>query len=208
MPGTNVQSALVRLDRVCVDRGPVSLLRDVSVEVHTRDVVVCSGDNGAGKTTLLRVLGGLVGPSRGSVERRDDRGRADLVGHASVLHPDLTLAENLDLVARLVGRDETSVHSALAHVGLAAAADRRAGRCSEGMRRRTDLARLLLTRPSLLLLDEPDVALDHRSRPLVREAVERTVAAGGAVVVVTHVPDRLEDLATTSWSVRDGAVVV
>lgn len=195
------------LDRVRVDRGPVSLLEEVSIEVAPGDVVVLTGANGAGKTTLLRVLGGLVAASSGAVVRPSGVRRVDMIGHASALHVDLTLAENLDVVASVVGCPPARVAVALRHVGLHAAADRRAGRCSEGMRRRADLARLLLTRPSLLLLDEPDASLDRGSRPLVRDAIMRTVDDGGAVVVATHAPGRFADVATATWSIRDGSVV-
>lgn len=168
---------------------------------------MCTGPNGAGKTTLLRVLAGVTAPTSGHREPADlAPTRIELLGHADTLHPDLTLAENLDVVARLRHAPPGAVRRALAHVGLAAAADRRAGRCSAGMRRRTEFARLRLTRPELLLLDEPDVALDEDARVLVEDAVATTIDRGGAVVVASHAPERLHHLATARWMVRDGTV--
>lgn len=189
---------------VTVDRGGVRLLQDVHLQLRSGDVALCTGPNGAGKTTLLRVAAGLLRPTGGRVELPD--GRIDLIGHTPALHPDLTLSENLQVVARHVGGAPDEVAAALHHVGLRGAADRRAGRCSAGMRRRAEFARLLLTRPRLLLLDEPDVALDGGARPLVDDAIGATLGRGGAAVVATHAPRRLEDLATVRWMVRDGTV--
>ena len=189
---------------VQIDVGPRVLLTGASFSVQSGDRIGLVGRNGAGKTTLLRVAAGLLRPTGGRVELPD--GRIDLIGHTPALHPDLTLSENLQVVARHVGGAPDEVAAALHHVGLRGAADRRAGRCSAGMRRRAEFARLLLTRPRLLLLDEPDVALDGGARPLVDDAIGATLGRGGAAVVATHAPRRLEDLATVRWMVRDGTV--
>lgn len=165
---------------------------------------MCTGPNGSGKTTLLRVVAGLVRPTRGT--RTATTAPVELLGHTAALHPDLTLLENLDVIARLVGETPDTAAAALEHVGLAGAGRRRAARCSAGMRRRAAFARLRLTRPRLLLLDEPDVALDHTAQALVSDAISTTLERSGAVVVATHAPDRLDDLATTHWSVRHGKV--
>jgi ABC-type transport system involved in cytochrome c biogenesis ATPase subunit len=133
-------------------------------------------------------------------------GRTDLIGHTTALHPDLTLAENLHVVAHHVGADPDDAIAALDRVGLRAAAGRRAARCSAGMHRRAEFARLRLTQPDLLLLDEPDVALDDGARLLVEDAIIATLDRGGAVIAATHAPDRLEHLATVRWAVRDGTV--
>ena len=188
-----------------VDRGGVRIIDGASLTLPVAAVAVCTGPNGAGKTTLLRVLAGLVRVTSGTVSRSADT-PTDLLAHTEALHPDLTLAENLDVIARLTGSPTGAVPAALEHVGLAGAADRRAGRCSTGMRRRVGFARLRLTRPGLLLLDEPDIALDQGSRVLVEDAITATVQRGGAVVVATHAPERLDHLATMHWSLRHGRV--
>ena len=205
VPLESTPAVALRVERAVVDRGGVRILNDVSLALPRGSVALCTGPNGAGKTTLLRALAGLVRLTSGSVASAE-HARIELVGHAEALHPDLTLAENLDVVARLVQEPQPAIVAALDHVGLAGAADRRAGRCSAGMRRRVAFARLRLTRPDLLLLDEPDVALDENARALVEDAIKATVRRGGAVVVATHAPDRLDHLATTRWILRDGRV--
>lgn len=194
----------LRVDGVVVDRSGIRILDGISLTLPTGSVALCTGPNGAGKTTLLRALAGLVRLTSGSIVTQ--QARTELLGHTEALHPDLTLAENLDVVARLVGALPGAVAAALDHVGLAGAADRRAGRCSAGMRRRVAFARLQLTRPDLLLLDEPDVALDEDARVLVEDAITTTVRRGGSVVVATHAPERLDHLPTTRWHLRDGRV--
>ncbi|MBW3619029.1 MAG: heme ABC exporter ATP-binding protein CcmA [Actinobacteria bacterium] len=176
--------------------GRTRVLAGLDVTVAAGEVVGVTGPNGSGKSTLLRVLATLRRPSRGSldilgrswpdVSSPDVRRQIVLVGHDPGLHPDLTLAENLELVAALSGLSPASARRALADVGLAAAADRPARACSEGMRRRSGLARALLCRPRLLLLDEPHASLDAASRPLVAAVADQVKARGGAVVVVTH----------------------
>ncbi|MBW3658627.1 MAG: heme ABC exporter ATP-binding protein CcmA [Actinobacteria bacterium] len=176
--------------------GRTRVLAGLDFTVAPGEVVGVTGPNGSGKSTLLRVLATLRRPAAGSLEilgrswphvsTPEVRRRIVLVGHDPGLHPDLTLAENLELVAALSGESSSSARCALADVGLAAAADRPAGACSEGMRRRSGLARALLCRPQLLLLDEPHASLDVASRPLVAGIADRVTARGGAVVVVTH----------------------
>lgn len=205
VPVESTPALALRVERAVVDRGGVRILDDVNLALPAGSVALCTGPNGAGKTTLLRALAGLVRLTSGALVVAE-HARIELVGHTEALHPDLTLAENLDVIARLVQAPPPAIVAALDHVGLAAAADRRAGRCSAGMRRRVAFARLRLTRPDLLLLDEPDVALDRDARLLVEDAIAATLQRGGAVVVATHAPERLDHLATTRWLLRDGRV--
>lgn len=187
---------IARLHQVSLTIGPTPILRDVELAVQEGERLGIAGPNGVGKTTLLMVLATLQNPTQGHGTVLDAtlgspgvvaiRPRIGLSGHAPALYGDLTLAENLTHVARLAGLDPTSVPRVLDQVGLAAAANRRANACSAGMRRRTDLARLLMTRPRLLLLDEAHAGLDADARVIVDELGRRTVADGGAVVMVSH----------------------
>lgn len=213
-----VNGALVaQLDAVRVDRHAVTILRDLSLGVAAGEVIGVLGANGSGKSTLLEVLATLVRPTSGTIElfgrrldpagRRAVRPRIGLVGHTAALYDRLSLAENLRLVARLTGRSAEQADAALAEVGLDRAAGRPAVACSQGMRRRADLARVLLTRPGLVLLDEVHAGLDRDAVPLVDDVV-RAVAGrdGGACVLVSHEPDRLAGLCDRVVRVRAGRV--
>lgn len=122
-------AAAIQLRDVAVRIGLQPILRSINLTVAHGQAVVLTGANGSGKTTLLRVLATLLRPSAGSVQllgdswtdaARPSRRRAiALVGHRSSLHPDLTLAENLELIARLAGVDPSRVPAVLDRVGLA-----------------------------------------------------------------------------------------
>ena len=194
----------VELVGVSVDVRRTPVLRGVDLAVDEGEVVGLVGANGSGKSTLLKVLAELVRPVAGAVRVR---GPVALFGHAPALYPQLTLRENLRFVARLVGLGDAAVGEALEGVGLAGAADRRADRCSHGMRRRADLARALLTAPVVLLLDEVHTGLDPSSAGLVDALVDGVRRQGGAGVVVSHEPDRLRKIADRLVELVDGRLV-
>jgi ABC-type multidrug transport system ATPase subunit len=171
--------ALVRAD-LRVERGEVVLLR---------------GPNGAGKSTLLRVVATAISPTYGTgsvlgfdllAEREEIRRRVELLGHRTRLYEDLTPVENLRFACALYGLDSSGVGWALERAGLAGAARERVRGFSQGMRQRVALARLLLRRPELLLLDEPYAGLDEEAKDLVDEVVAEAGAEGRTVVLATH----------------------
>lgn len=207
---------LIGLDGVGVRIGSAQILRDVDLEIVAGEVVGLFGANGAGKTTMLRLIGTLIRPAQGagtvlgadlsSPDRYDVRRRIGMIGHVPGLYPELTLAENLRYAARIAGVSATRVGEALAAVGLAGAADRRAGASSHGMLRRTEFARELMIDRSLLLLDEPHSALDQDAVDLVEGLIERKAADGGAVVVVSHDRDRINAIAHRSVELAGGTL--
>lgn len=211
-------STLIHLDSVSVRAGAVRILHHVDLEVGSGEAIGVFGANGAGKTTLLRLLATLVRPSEGTgtvfgadlggEERFDVRPRIGYVGHVPGLYPELTLQENLLFVSDAMGADAMamSARDALSAVGLAGAADRRADRCSHGMQRRAEFARILMTKPDLLLLDEPHSALDGDAVDLVEAIVARTTDAGGAAVLVSHDQGRVASMATRTLEVAGGAL--
>ncbi len=209
-------ASILNLERIQVTVAGVPVVVSATCTVGPGECLAILGPNGAGKTTLLRVMATLLRPSagRGSVLGVDlespavdtVRPRIGLAGHLPALSPFLTLAENLTFVARLQGRPQSVVPQALEMVGLASAAGRLADRCSHGMRKRADLARLLLTQPDLLLLDEPHAGLDSSAGILVAELVARTRARGGGAVLVSHDPTSLVDLADRHLTLRAGSL--
>jgi heme exporter protein A len=191
-----VNSALVSLRGVGVRFGPTPVLTGIDLDLSEGEAIGVTGPNGAGKSTLLGVLSTLLSPSEGSVAlfggpvaRRDlieVRRNIGMSAHEPGLYPELTLLENLELVERLTGDVSMSAMQALEVVGLAGAAHRRSIAASAGMQRRTDLARLIMTRPRLILLDEAHAGLDAAARDIVDRLIHRTCDAGGGAVVVSH----------------------
>jgi heme ABC exporter ATP-binding subunit CcmA len=148
------------------------------------------GGNGAGKTTLLRILATVNRPAAGTLEllgldvrgQRDRlRARLGYAGHQVGLYSALTALENLEFFATLHGVGGEEARSALALVRLAAAAGRRVEQLSRGQQQRLALARAVLHRPELLVLDEPDASLDAEGRDLLGDLFE-----GRTVVMATH----------------------
>lgn len=178
------------------------------------EAVGIAGPNGSGKTTLIRTAATLMSIDRGSltVLGQDAAGRdlvttrsaIGLIGHQPTLIPELSLAENLTHIARLAGVDTSRITRALEVVGLAEAADRRADACSFGMRRRVEIAHLLLTRPQVLLLDEAASGLDESARDLIEALVGSVCGRGGGCVMVSHDRAQLTDLCSRVTALTDG----
>ena len=191
------------------------MLRDVSLTVQPGDVVGLSGPNGSGKSTLLRTLATLIRPSEGSgtvlgadmaTAGGQTRSQIGLLGHEPAVFGELTLLENLEFVARVSGQSTDRALELLEAVGLRAAADRRADRSSHGMARRADIARLVLTDPKLVLLDEATTGLDEAALSLIATVIDRTTSNGGAVVLVTHDAAYLRAMTNRHWRLTDGTV--
>lgn len=180
-------------DRVALD--------GVDLDLPEGQTLAVLGPNGSGKSTLLRVLATLLRPSGGEAsvlgarlpgEAWQVRGRVGYLGHQPLLYRDLTGRENLVLQARLNGLDREeaaeSIERDLELVGMSSRADEAVGGYSAGMRQRISICRAVLTRPPLLLLDEPDSNLDPDGRVAVRDLVGP--ASGRTRVLVSHEPER------------------
>ncbi|WP_249043279.1 ABC transporter ATP-binding protein [Prauserella muralis] len=209
---------VVTLVDVAVDVERVSVLRGLDLTIAAGESIGVVGANGSGKSTLLRVLatllplaggyGRVLGAELGTDECFAVRPGIALVGHAPALYPRLTLGENLRFLARLTGRRERAADEALEAVGLARAVDRRAEVCSQGMLRRAELARVLLSQPRLLLLDEAHAGLDKASISLVEAVVERVRDGAGASVVVSHDQPRLRGVADRLVEISGGQALL
>jgi heme ABC exporter ATP-binding subunit CcmA len=193
-------------------------LAHVDLEVPFGTSVWLRGANGAGKTTLLRMLASLSAPSRGDLfvvgfdvraQREAIRGVVALVSHALYLYPGLTARETLSLWMRLGpdGEDADAVAAHLEAVGLLAAAERRVGEFSAGMRKRLAIARARLEEPRLLLLDEPFSSLDPAGCGLVEDWVREFAAAGGTVIMASHDHERSLPLCERVVDLRNGQIV-
>jgi ABC-type multidrug transport system ATPase subunit len=201
-----------------VSLGGHPVLRHLTLQVSPREIVGVAGPNGSGKTTLLRLLATLVAPDggEGSVlgarlgtpEVYPVRRSIGLLSHIPAVIGELTIAENLEHVTRLAGEDPGRITAALRVVGLDGAADRRGEDCSFGMLRRTEAARLLITRPRLLLLDEAFSGLDTEARDLIDALIARTNEDGGATVIVSHDAAHLRERADRVLTLEGGRLEV
>ncbi len=188
----------VQITKVTKRYGNERALAGVSLELTNRSMCALLGHNGAGKTTLLGILSTLVRPTDGRVTYRTDghdvtgeavRREIGLLAHSSLCYGELTARENLELFAGLYSVDSSTaaINAVLDRVGLEPRARDRASRTySRGMLQRLSLARALLTRPSLLLLDEPFTGLDRGGALALGAELGTLRDAGAIIVVVTH----------------------
>jgi ABC-2 type transport system ATP-binding protein len=161
-------------------------LRGVSFEARAGELVAIIGPNGAGKTTLLSILAGIVKPDRGEV--RAPAGSVGWVPQQAALYRRLTVEENLLLFARLEGHEDprASATEMLEMAGLAERREEIVARLSGGNQQRINIAIGLLSRPLVLLLDEPSVGLDPRQRARLWEFVSALAEGGTTVIFSTH----------------------
>ncbi len=168
----------------------------VSMTLTRGRAVALLGPNGSGKTTLLDLFSTLSRPTSGEMffgelppERsREARGRIGLLSHAALTYGDLTGLENVTFYAELhrIAQPEAEADRLLGELGLADAARRPARTYSRGMLQRLGLARALIGRPSLVLLDEPFTGLDRASTERVVERVKALVGEGAMVLMISH----------------------
>lgn len=194
--------------------GRFPALAGVDLDMARGEIVLLRGPNGAGKTTLLRACAGLVPVVRGEAVvlgrdlRRNPRAvrrRVGLLGHATALHDDLTVGENVRFWARAAKVDEADVRAALAVVGMdGRLRDVAVARLSAGQRRRTALACLLARRPELWLLDEPHAGLDADARDTLDGLVTQAAGQGATVILSSHELDRAESLADRAVDLVNG----
>ncbi len=182
------------VDRLTVSRGERRVLEGLSFKLAPGEGLLLTGPNGAGKTTLIRTIAGFLRPDVGTVrlegaEEPEDVGpHCHMIGHQNGIKPSLTVAENLAFWARYLGDNAAGIEPALQRLNLAEIDDLPAGYLSAGQKRRLGLARLLVAKRPLWLLDEPTVSLDAASTAVLAEIVAEHVTGGGMAIAATHIP--------------------
>jgi len=201
--------AIIQAHGLTKNYGSVRAVDDLSFSVERGSVTGFLGPNGAGKTTTLRMLLGLVAPDAGTATI-DGRAYADLpeplhvlgaVLEASSFHPGRTARNHLRIQALAAAADPSRIDEVLDLVQLTAAAGRRIGGFSLGMRQRLGLATALLADPEILILDEPANGLDPEGVRWLRGLLRGFAAEGGTVLVSSHM------LAETAQTV-DSVVII
>ncbi|QLD12470.1 ABC transporter ATP-binding protein [Microbacterium oleivorans] len=188
---------------------------DVSFTVRPGKVVGLLGPNGAGKTTTIRLLLDLASCDSGEalvfgVPYRELDHPARQVGavlDAGGLHPARTGRQHLLIAAGRAGVPTDRVDAVLEEVGMTADADRRASGYSLGMRQRIAIAAALLANPRLLILDEPSNGLDPAGMHWLRQRLRGFAAAGGTVLLSSHLLSDIAEIADDVIVIAEGRVV-
>jgi ABC-2 type transport system ATP-binding protein len=198
----------------------VRVLDGVDLSIPRGSVFALLGPNGAGKTTTVRILATLTGADAGRArvagwdvrrERSAVRRRISVTGQFAALDDAQTGEENLRMMGRLarLSRAEARQRATelIQRFDLTAAARRRVGTYSGGMRRRLDIAASLVGRPAVIFLDEPSTGLDPQSRLTMWQVIEGLAAEGVTVFLTTQYLEEAERLAETI-AVLDGGRII
>lgn len=187
-----VMIRLSATDLTCL-RGARLVFEGLSFALKAGDALLLTGPNGSGKSSLIRVLAGLLEPLDGSIDWGSDgvehATTVAYVGHQDPIKPTLTVREELAFWAALQGMASggEAIARAMEALNLTDLADAPGRILSSGQRRRSTLARLLVSEAPIWLLDEPTVGLDTASVALVERLIADHRAAGGIVVLSTHI---------------------
>src|SRR5450631_296352 len=183
--------------------GGTTVVNDIALQVRTGEIYGFLGPNGSGKTTFIRMLCGLL---------RADAGSGTCLGHDVIrestaikrqvgymtqrfsFYEDLSIAENLDFVARMYGMKDRpeAVRKSIEQLGLSGREKQLAGQLSGGWKQRMALAACLIHKPKLLLLDEPTAGVDPKARRDFWEQIQLLAAQGLTFLITTHYMDEAE----------------
>ncbi|AZO26942.1 heme exporter protein A [Mesorhizobium shonense] len=181
------------------ERGGETVFSGIGFALEKGEALVVTGPNGAGKSTLLRIIAGLLPASDGKV-KIEGGGEAfpsvtsasHYLGHLNAMKTALSVEENLSFWRAFQGEPALSVEEALETVGLGGLGHLPFGYLSTGQRRRASIAKLLVSRRPIWLLDEPTAGLDKASEGRFAGLMRGHLADGGILVAATHLPLGLE----------------
>jgi len=177
--------------------GHYPVLREIDLKVATGETIVIFGPNGAGKTTLIKILATIINPSSGKIlingqsikiKAEEIRRKIGVVTHQSFLYGNLTAFENLDFYSRMydVPQRKERIKEVLDMVGMSHRLNDRVVALSRGMQQRVSIARALLHKPSIILLDEPETGLDQQASTMLREALWKERELKRTIIHTSH----------------------
>jgi len=211
--------AVIRAQGLGKRYGEMTVVDGVDLAVQRGECVGLLGPNGAGKTTTLRMLLGLTHPSAGLLrvlghavpeQARAMRARVGVVPQADALDPDFTVRENLVTWASYFGLDGAigeRIDELLQFAALEGREHAPVTALSGGMRRRLTLARALVNRPDLIVLDEPTTGLDPQARQHIWQRLRRLRDDGATLILTTHYMEEAERLCDRLAIIDHGRIV-
>lgn len=212
-----VSRDIIDIDNVSKSYAGNCVLSNINLQVNSGECIVLIGHNGAGKTTLMKLMLGLTRPTSGQIKVLDHNPAfsANTAQHQSLgylpesvaFHEAMTGRELMRFYSRLKSLQNTECDHLLELVGLQAAADRRIGTYSKGMRQRLGLAQAMLGTPQLLFLDEPTTGLDPQLRQQFYELIEQLHQQGTTSVISSHALNEVEARADRFIIMKAGRMI-
>ena len=183
-------------------RQDIILFQDISFKLQSGDLLQVDGLNGSGKSSLLRILAGLMQQNAGKISwqreeistcRYEYQQELSYIGHLNGVKDALTALENLQVMVALAGsKSEITLSHALDQLELTGMETVPLSRMSAGQKRRVALARLLVTKAAIWLLDEPFTSLDASGKLIIERLITEHCARGGIIIFSTHQPMEIE----------------
>ncbi|SES42115.1 heme ABC exporter ATP-binding protein CcmA [Salipaludibacillus aurantiacus] len=197
--------------------GEKMILRGVNLKVNKGEAVAVLGTNGAGKSTWLKIVAGLLKPSSGEIflkgqpRKKDDFEQQKVLGylgHQSFLYDAFSPVENLKFFARLyhISSPDTRINKLIEDVGLAYFKHEPVRSFSRGMIQRLAIARAILHKPEILLLDEPHTGLDQQAVSLFNRLLLDLKAEGVTIIMVTHDFQQISTVCDRAVVLRKGRI--
>lgn len=212
------QTLVLQVQGLTKSFGSHLALRGIDLEVKPGESIVICGPNGAGKTTLIKVLATIMNPSSGRVlvdglslkgNAEEIRRRVGVVTHQTFLYSNLTAYENLRFYSRMydVPTVKERIHEVVAMVGMTSRLYDRVGTLSRGMQQRLSIARSLLHKPSIMLLDEPETGLDQPAVSMLWEALQAEEEGKRTIILTTISLERGLELGERLLILNQGKIV-
>ncbi len=212
------RACIIEVQGITKSFGNKLALKGIDFAVRRGESVVIFGPNGAGKTTLIKVLATIMNPSSGSIlvdglslknNAEEIRRRIGVVTHQTFLYSNLTGYENLEFYCRLydVSERKERIHEVTAMVGMTSRLHDRVGTLSRGMQQRLSIARSLLHKPAIVLLDEPETGLDQQAISMVWEALQKEGEGKRTIILTTHNLERGLEVGERLMILAQGRIV-
>jgi ABC-2 type transport system ATP-binding protein len=211
---------MLEITDVSKNYGDKTVLNNVSFNVEKGEIVSLLGENGAGKSTLLKIICGFIDASGGKItvdgasigeNRLEVLRKIGYVQEISSLYGELTTYEFLNMLADIRQTDKAEkwerIRSEVKNLDLEKVINQRLDTLSKGFKKRVELAGVLLSRPEILLLDEPTEGLDPNQKYVIREIIKK-YAKGHIVIISTHTMDDVEAVASRVVLLHKGNLTV
>ncbi len=184
-------SASIKIDDLALQRGDRLLVRRLGFELKPGEAIELRGANGTGKTTLLRAIAGFHQPIHGTISFTgyDDWDKSDYlmyIGHNDAIKPNENVGQQLEFWADFFNADKNEISEIAALLMINRILPIQGGGLSAGQRRRVAIARLLLAKRPLWLLDEPFAPLDSLGREILGKILDLHREKGGMIIAAVH----------------------